>query len=130
MVMYRVTARTLAEAVKCNMKATARLMTDESAPYKSIGRKLASEHHTVKHSLGEYVRGDAHVNTCEGFFSLLKRGVYGTFHSVSRKHLHRYVGEFEFRYNNRELDDGDRTVLAIQAADGKRLRYLEQLGRA
>ena len=73
--------------------------------------------------MGEYVRGDAHTNTIEGFFSLLKRGIYGTFHSVSRHHLHRYLAEFEFRYNHRDIDDGARTIAAIQGAEGKRLLY-------
>ena len=75
------------------------------------------------YGIREYVRGDVTTNTVEGFFSLLKRGVYGTFHSVSKKHLHRYVAEFEFRYNGRYLDDGARTVLAIKNAEGKRLMY-------
>ena len=75
------------------------------------------------YGIREYVRGDVTTNTVEGFFSLLKRGVYGTFHSVSKKHLHRYVAEFEFRYNGRYLDDGARTVLAIKKAEGKRLMY-------
>jgi transposase-like protein len=129
MVVERVTAQTLAQAIACNMNPTARMMTDDAAPYKGIGRKLASEHHTVRHTCGEYVSGDAHTNTVEGFFSLLKRGVYGTFHSVSRKHLHRYVGEFEFRYNYRWMEDGERTVAAIQGSDGKRLPYSRYVGR-
>lgn len=63
------------------------------------------------------------MTTVEGFFSLLKRGLYGTFHAVSRKHLHRYVSEFQFRYNARNINDGERTALAIQSAVGKRLVY-------
>ena len=63
------------------------------------------------------------TNTVEGFFSILKRGVYGTFHSVSKHHLHRYLSEFEFRYNTRKLDDGERTLAAIRRAEGKRLLY-------
>lgn len=98
----------------------ARLMTDESYLYRTVG-KLYAGHITVKHSIGEYVRGEAYTNTIEGFFSLLKRGVYGTFHSVSKKHLHRYLGEFQYRYNTRKLDDGARTLGAIRKAEGKRL---------
>ena len=98
----------------------ARLITDEEMSYRQVGPEFAS-HETVKHSAREYVRGDVYTNTIEGFFSLLKRGVYGTFHSVSRKHLHRYVDEFVFRYNTRFLDDGERTLAAIQASEGKRL---------
>lgn len=73
------------------------------------------------------MRGDVHSNTIEGAFSLLKRGVYGTFHSVSRKHLPRYLAEFEFRYNARKVDDGERVSLAIKASEGKRLTYAEQI---
>jgi transposase-like protein len=126
-VLQRVTAQTLGQAVREYMDPSARLMTDELAAYKGIGRRLASEHQTVKHSLGEYVRGEVHTNTVEGFFALLKRGVYGTFHSISKKHLHRYVGEFQFRYNSRDLDDGERMTLAILAADRRRLTYQAQI---
>jgi len=61
--------------------------------------------------------------------SLLKRGLYGTFHSVSRKHLHRYLGEFDFRYNARKIEDGERAAMAIRSANGKRLTYAEQIGQ-
>jgi len=66
------------------------------------------------------------TNTVEGFFSLLKRGVYGTFHHVSRHHLHRYLSEFDFRYNARDVADGERTELAIKGVQGKRLTYRER----
>jgi len=95
-------------------------MTDELNPYRKIGRAFA-RHDTVTHSRHEYVRGLVTTNTVEGFFSLLKRGLIGTFHHVSHKHLHRYLSEFEFRYNTRKLDDGERTRRAIRAAEGKRL---------
>ena len=78
-------------------------------------------HETVNHSRKEYVRGDAHTNTVEGFFALLKRGIVGSFHSVSRQHLGRYVDEFAYRYDRRKMTDGDRTVAAIKASEGKRL---------
>jgi transposase-like protein len=125
MVMPRVTAKTLADAIQEQISPTARLMTDESASYHRAGRKMAS-HETVAHGRGEYARGDVCTNTVEGFFAILKRGVYGTFHSVSKKHLHRYVSEFEFRYNTRWFEDGHRVTLAIQAADGRRLTYKQQ----
>jgi hypothetical protein len=83
------------------------------------------------HSKGEYALPDGtHSNTVESAFSLLKRGIMGTFHNVSRKHLHRYVAEFDFRWNARKIDDGARTALAIRKADGKRLRYKEPLNKA
>ncbi|MEX2207726.1 MAG: transposase [Myxococcota bacterium] len=84
----------------------------------------------MKHSIYEYARGDVTTNTLEGFFSLLKRGIYGTFHHVSAKHLHRYVAEFEFRYNARKIDDGNRTALAIRGSEGKRLAYSTVVGRS
>lgn len=122
------TAPTLAPVVTSMVKPSARIMTDEWIGYHGVKAAYAS-HETVNHSAQEYARGDVCTNTVEGFFALLKRGMYGTFHSVTKRHLHRYVSEFEFRYNNRKLDDGARTVAAIQAADGKRLTYKSQVGR-
>jgi hypothetical protein len=101
----------------------ANLMTDENQGYISAGRDFALGHTTVNHSQKEYVRGMAYTNTVEGFFALLKRGIMGTFHSVSKQHLHRYVTEFEFRYNLRNVDDGERTLRAIKGGEWKRLRY-------
>ena len=103
---------------------SSRLITDELIGYRNIGKEYAS-HDSVSHSSGEYVRGDVTTNTIEGFWSLFKRGIYGTFHNVSREHLQRYVDEFEFRYNHRKLEDGERTVAAIRGAEGKRLVYRE-----
>jgi transposase-like protein len=109
-----------------NVSPDAHLMTDEMPAYRPLG-KMFRKHSTVMHTRGEYARGDVTTNTVEGFFSLLKRGLVGTFHSVSRKHLHRYVAEFVFRYNRRGLDDGARTGAAIRSAEGKRLLYREQI---
>lgn len=82
------------------------------------------------HSKREYAKPDGtHSNTVESAFALLKCGIYGTFHDVSRKHLHRYVAEFDFRWNARKIDDGARTALAIRKAGGKRLRYREPVAR-
>jgi len=121
----KVTAATLRSAIREHISPTATLMTDEYAAYRGLGNYFKGGHFTVKHSDKEYVRGDAHVNTAESFFSLLKRGVFGTFHSVSKKHFHRYCSEFEFRWNARKIDDGARTALVIRKAVGKRLRYRE-----
>ncbi len=84
----------------------------------------------VNHAIREYARKAtdgtiAHVNTCESFFSLLKRGIMGTYHCISKEHLHRYCDEFAFRWNKRRLNDGDRLVAAVKQADGKRLLYSE-----
>lgn len=95
------------------------MMTDELSSYGG----LVAKHETVKHRDREYVRGNAHVNTVEGFFSLLKRGINGTFHHVSRGHLQRYCDEFAFRYSHRKPSDGDRAALLVNAGEGKRLTY-------
>jgi hypothetical protein len=110
-----------------NVSRDARLMTDESYLYRSVGKLFGGGHESVKHSVREYVRGDAHTNSIEGFFSILKRGVYGTYHSISKKHLHRYLSEFQYRYNTRSMDDGERTSLAIKKSVWKRLTYREQI---
>lgn len=122
-----VSSATLKEAVLEHVSTSARFMTDEYASYRRVNREFEGGHHTVSHKTGEYARGDVSSNTVESFFAILKRGVNGTFHSISREHLHRYLSEFEFRYNTREVDDGARTVLAIQAACGKRLTYKQQV---
>ena len=90
---------------------------------------FAGGHERVKHGLQEYVRvgTDVHSNTIEGVFSLLKRGVMGTFHSVSRKHLPNCLNEFQFRWNTRKLDDGQRVSRVVKALDGKRLEYRESV---
>ena len=100
-------------------------MTDEAGAFTLVGWNFAS-HGTVKHRDNEYVRGDVHTNTIEGFFSILKRGVYGVYQHVSQAHLHRYLAEFDFRYSNREkfgVDDSARTVRALKGAKGRRLTY-------
>jgi hypothetical protein len=103
-------------------------MTDEWSGYRVwIGKEFKGGHETVRHSTYEYVRGDVHTNSIEGFFGMLRRGLNGIYHSVSKKHLHRYLAEFEFRHNNGKLEDGERTQKAIRCADGKRLTYKESI---
>ncbi len=109
--------------VRKHVSHDATLMTDSAAAYEMIYQEYP--HQAVDHEKGEYVRGDAHVNTLEGWFSLLKRGVSGTFHHVSEEHLDRYVNEFVFRYNLRAISDAERTVRAIRQIVGKRLMYKE-----
>lgn len=106
-------------------KAT-RLMTDDTKIYLGKKRINGIPREIVTHGKGEYVRGDVSTNTVEGFFSLLKRGIVGTFHHVGKGHLGRYVSEFEFRYNTRTalgVNDSQRAVLLVQGAEGKRLTY-------
>ncbi|MEJ7810781.1 MAG: IS1595 family transposase [Gemmatimonadaceae bacterium] len=121
-------APNLKGAIREHIAQSSRIITDEWTSYARIGREFAGGHETVCHSAGEYVRGDVTTNTIESVFAILKRSVYGTWHSVSRKHLHRYLAETEFKYNTRHVDDGERTVRAIQGADGRRLTYKEQTG--
>lgn len=109
----------------------ATLVTDDYLMYRGIGREF-SRHGRINHSKGKYARTEqdglvVHTNTIEGSFALLKRGVTGTFHSISKKHLHRYLSEFEFRYNTRNADDGERVRQIIKSAVGKRLTYKDQI---
>lgn len=98
-------------------------MTDEAKIYPRIGGAFAG-HGTVNHSIKEYVRGSFwHTNTVENYFSILKRGINGTYQAVSEKHLKRYLGEFDFRYNTRDVSDFERASLATKGAEGKRLTY-------
>lgn len=106
------------------------IVTDELGAYNGVGRRVSGGHKTVKHSAGQYVdgvNGEVHSNTAESVFSLIKRGLIGTFHSVSKAHLPRYLNEFEFRWNTRFMDDGERVVQAIRQAEGKRLTYADSL---
>ena len=118
-----VTGKTLKGAIREHVDRGATIMTDENWAYRGIGNEFKGGHGTVTHSKGEYARGNVHSNTVEGFFAILKRGIIGTFHSVSKQHLHRYLDEFAFRYNTRKLNDDERLIAALRSADGKRLMY-------
>ena len=100
-----------------------RLMTDSLQAYRNIGPEFEGGHETVDHTKGEYARGDVHVNTCESYFALLKRGIHGAFHHVGKHHLHRYADEFAFRWNHRKTTDANRTEAALRLAPGARLTY-------
>jgi transposase-like protein len=120
----------MAEIVREMVDTAAILNTDESVIYKAVGQEYA-DHQRVKHALAQYVKylpdgTQVTTNRIEGFWAGLKRQIHGTHHSVSRKHLHRYVSEVEFKYNNRGLTDGERTVKLIQACDHRRLTYADQ----
>ena len=107
---------TVGKIVADNIAREPRLHTDESRLYPEIGQ-LFTTHETVKHSVGEYVRDDAHTNSAEGYFSIFKRGMRGVYQHCAEKHLHRYLSEFDFRYNHRTAlgyNDGDRAALAIK----------------
>jgi transposase-like protein len=121
-----VTGATLHDAMVTQIDKASYLMTDEAPVYGKIGEEFAG-HGTVNHSAEEYVRAYFwHTNTVEGYFSILKRGIIGTYHHVSATHLHRYLAEFDFRYNQRialGVDDVTRTDKIVQGVVGKRLTY-------
>jgi hypothetical protein len=97
-------------------------VTDEAGQYTVSCDKFLS-HESVKHGKGEYVQGEIHTNTIENYFSILKRGLTGVYQHVSAAHLRRYIGEFDFRYNNRKASDDERAAIALRQIGGKRLLY-------
>ena len=121
-----VNSKTLRRVIVKTASRNSHLMTDGAIFYKSIGREFAG-HSSVDHSAGEYVRqGHHHSNTVENYFSILKRGIIGTFHHVSEAHLSRYLCEFDFRYSNRAdlgVTDAMRAAEAVRGVVGKRLMY-------
>jgi transposase-like protein len=120
-----VTSRTLGRIIFTNADRRSHLMTDGAQQYPRIGAQFAN-FSSVNHATGEYVRDDAHSNTVESYFAVLKRGVYGTFHHVSEAHLNRYLAEFDFRYNTRSalgITDSERSDELLRGIAGKRLTY-------
>lgn len=120
-----VTAKTLRPILVAQLDAKTYLMTDDAGQYRNMPKDFPA-HQTVNHSIDEYVRGEAHTNTIEGYFSILKRGIVGTFHHVSQQHLKRYLAEFDFRYNSRTalgVNDDQRADRALKGIVGKRLKY-------
>jgi len=108
-----------------NVHPLSKLRTDEAQHFKSIGRFFYS-HETVHHKRGEYARGEVHTNTIEGYFSIFKRGMRGVYQWCGKRHLHRYVAEFNFRYSNRSalgIEDSERADILLRGIVGKRLRY-------
>jgi len=127
----RVTAPFLKQAIRELCNDDVHLMTDTARVYSGFDKPW--KHSQVNHSAKEYVRWDDGVcittNAIESFFSLLKRGVDGTFHHVSKRHLHRYLAEFDFRFNSREMSDSDRREAALQGFEGKRLMYRQPVSK-
>jgi transposase-like protein len=125
MVVDDLKVSTLAPIVRENLAREARLMTDEASYYTLVGREFA-DHQIVRHNMGEYGRGEFHTNTIEGFFSIFKRGMKGVYQHCAKKHLHRYLAEFDFRYNHRValgVNDQARAERALAGIVGKRLTY-------
>jgi transposase-like protein len=119
------TMANLLPIIRKNVSRDTRVMTDELTSYQRLGDEFA-KHEAVTHSEKEYVRGDVTTNTVEGYFSIFKRGMRGVYQHCSEKHLHRYLAEFDFRYNNRTrlgMNDVDRTAKAMRGIVGKRLTY-------
>jgi transposase-like protein len=115
----------IAPVIRANLARESTMMTDEGTYYREVGREFA-RHEMVNHKQEEWVRGEWHTNTAEGFFSIFKRGMHGVYQHCSEKHLHRYLAEFDFRYSNRVrlgVDDGERAARAIKGIVGKRLTY-------
>jgi len=116
---------TVGAIVAKNVARESRLHTDESRLYGDVGQ-LFEKHERVHHTAGEYVRGDVHTNSAEGYFSIFKRGMRGIYQHCDEKHLHRYLSEYDFRYNHRVAlgySDIDRTKIAVKGIEGKRLTY-------
>jgi hypothetical protein len=122
-VVADVTGRTLKAAIRQVVDPRARIISDENSSYTGIGKEFAGGHETVHHRSREYARGDVNTNTAESSFALVKRGIIGTYHNVSQRYLYRYLWQFDFVWNSRKLNDGERTILAVKAAEGKRLTY-------
>jgi transposase-like protein len=124
-VINDLTADTIVPILEENIAKEATVMTDEAGQYGSVSEKFI-DHQTVNHSQEEYVRGDVHTNTVEGYFSIFKRGMKGIYQHCAKKHLHRYLAEFDFRYNNRirlGVNDVARAENALKGIVGKRLTY-------
>jgi hypothetical protein len=110
-------------ALVTNIDRKSTLMTDDARMYWSIGREFAA-HGTTLHAAREFARpGGVHSNTAENFFSILKRGVVGTYHHWSPAHMHRYLAEFDFRYSHKDVSDAERADIALKGIGGKRLTY-------
>jgi hypothetical protein len=118
----RVTGDNVQSIIRREVSKDAHMITDELNVYHALSMGF-KKHDMIRHSDRIYVQGDIHTNTVEGFFGLLKRGLIGSFHHVSKGHLGRYVDEFAFRYNARTVTDGERAAMIVAAAEGKRLTY-------
>jgi len=121
----RANAENVTAILRTQVDRKSRLMTDQAIYYKTVGKEFA-EHQAVNHDAEEYVRGEAHTNTLEGFYSVFKRGMVGVYQHCSETHLKRYVAEFDFRYNERAalgMTDSERAEKIVKGAEGKRLTY-------
>ena len=124
-----VNAKTIVPILRQEIERQTHIMTDEAGQYKGL-RGDFGQHDFVRHGQGEYGRGIIHTNTIEGYFSIFKRGMKGVYQHCAKKHLHRYLAEFDFRYNARTVSDVERRDDALRAIEGKRLTYRRINGTA
>jgi transposase-like protein len=122
-IIPNVTGKTLKREIQRVVDPRARIMTDDFKSYIGLGLPFEGGHHRIRHSLGQYANGDVHTNTVESSHALVKRGIVGIYHNVSRDYLHRYLWQYDFLWNNRKLNDGERTISAIKQAENRRLTY-------
>jgi transposase-like protein len=117
-----VDGKTIIPIVRANIAKESTVITDDAAHYKHLAAGFGG-HEIVRHSKGEYGRGSVHTNTIEGYFSIFKRGMKGIYQHCGERHLHRYLAEFDFRYNERRVNDEVRAEVALRGVTGKRLYY-------
>jgi len=127
MPVERVSGKTLKAAIREYVERGARILTDELPSYRGLDKEFSGGHATVNHGRKEYARGDVNTNSVEAYFSLLKRGIHGSFHHVSKKHLARYCEEFSFRWSHRKKTDSERALAALLQTGGKRLMYRDMI---
>ncbi len=118
-----VTGRTLKKEIMNVVDPRARVMTDDYIAYRGLNLPFEGGHHRIRHKLGQYAIGDVTTNTVESSHALVKRGIVGIYHNVSREYLHRYLWQYDFLWNHRKQNDGERTIAAVKSAEGKRLTY-------
>jgi hypothetical protein len=123
--IHRANSEEVRNVMVRNVSRKSALHTDERPIYTELGKEFDT-HETINHRSGEYVRGKVHTNTVENVWSVFKRGMHGTYQHCGEAHLHRYLAEFDFRYNRRAklgISDGERAADAVRGAEGKRLMY-------
>lgn len=117
-----VNAATLRPILRKQLAEVTTVFTDEAGQYRKLSEDF-TEHQSVAHGVGEYVRGDCHTNTIESYFAIMKRGLNGVYHHVGSQHLKHYLSEFDFLYNTRDMTDFERATKAMCGIGGKRLLY-------
>jgi transposase-like protein len=122
-IVANVTGKTLRREMKRVIDPRAKVMTDDYKGYWNVNLPFKGGHHRINHSARQYAVGDIHTNTVESSHAIVKRGIVGIYHNVSREYLHRYLWQYDFLWNNRKLNDGERTIVAVKSTEGKRLTY-------